>query len=117
MKLDLYSDDPEFHKLIAHELFHAVSARYRIPYHVLASKKRSRGAVACRDVAYQTAVSMFLLDLKQTGLAFGVSPATILSSTMRSMDYWDPDASSDVLAEVFRVVAQKLESMESSCSI
>jgi chromosomal replication initiation ATPase DnaA len=114
MKIDLYSDDPEFHKLIAHELFEAVSARYRIPYLVLASKKRSRGAVACRDVAYQTAVSMFLLDIKQTGLAFGVSPATILSSTTRSLFNWDLSASSNVLAEVFKVVAQKLKSMESS---
>lgn len=108
MNMKLYSDDPEFHKLIAHELFHAVSARYRIPYYVLASKKRSRGAVACRDVAFQTAVSMFLLDIKQTALAFGVSAAVISSSTMRSLINWNPDASSEVLAEVFDVVVRKL---------
>lgn len=110
--MKIYSDDPEFHKLLAHELFHAVSARYRIPYHVLASKKRSRGAVACRDVAYQTAVSMFLLDFKQTALAFGVSPAVISSSTMRSLDNWNPDASSKVLGEVFSAVVRKLNLKE-----
>lgn len=112
MNMKIYSDDPEFHKLLAHELFHAVSARYRIPYHVLASKKRSRGAVACRDVAYQTAVSMFLLDFKQTALAFGVSPAVISSSTMRSLDNWNPDASSKVLGEVFSAVVRKLNLKE-----
>lgn len=110
--MKIYSDDPEFHKLLAHELFHAVSARYRIPYHVLASKKRSRGAVACRDVAYQTAVSMFLLDFKQTALAFGVSAATISASTMRSLDNWNPDASSKVLGEVFSAVVRKLNLKE-----
>jgi len=108
MNIKIYSDDPEFHKLLANELFHAVSARYSIPYYVLASKKRSRGAIACRDVAYQTAVSMFLLDFKQTALAFGVSPAVISSSTMRSLINWNPDASSEVLAEVFDVVIRKL---------
>jgi chromosomal replication initiation ATPase DnaA len=108
MNISMYSDDPEFHKLVAHELFHAVSARYRIPYYVLASKKRSRGAVACRDIAFQTAVSMFLLDFKQTALAFGVSAASISSSTMRSLNNWNPDASSKVLAEVFDVVVRKL---------
>lgn len=108
MKLDIYSDDPKFHELIAHELFHVVSARYRIPYHVLASKKRSRGAVACRDVAYQTAVSMFLLDLKQAARAFGVSPATILTSTQRTLYNWNPDASGKVLLEVFEATVLKL---------
>jgi chromosomal replication initiation ATPase DnaA len=112
MNMKIYSDDPEFHKLLAHELFHAVSARYRIPYHVLASKKRSRGAVACRDVAYQTAVSMFLLDFKQTARAFGVSPAVISSSTMRSLYNWNPDASSKVLGEVFSAVVRKLNLKE-----
>lgn len=117
MKVNIYSDDPKFHELLAHELFHAVSARYRIPYHVLASKKRSRGAVACRDVAYQTAISMFLLDFKQTARAFGVSPAAISSSWIRSLDNWNPVMSSVVLAEVFDVVVQKLRSMESSWAI
>ena len=117
MKVNIYSDDPKFHEILAHELFHAVSARYKIPYHVLASKKRSRGAVACRDVAYQTAVSMFLLDFKQTARAFGVSTATISASWMRSLDNWDHAMSSAVLAEVFGVVVQKLRSMESSWAI
>jgi hypothetical protein len=51
---------------------------------------------------------MFLLDIKQTALAFGVSAAVISSSTMRSLDNWNPDASSKVLAEVFREVVRKL---------